>query len=316
MTREKTASVWRQRLYYVGIGVGLLLFGWQLAVAVANVRQRAVLLAAPGWLVAALALAAAGYLLQLGSWLLVMRFLNCRLGPRTAFAGYFLSFLPRYIPGTVWGYWGRGEWLARTYGIGYRTSSTGSLLEAGSFLVVALAIGAFAYAPPPWRLPAAVLLALAGAAAWLLLVRWPAAAGPVQWKLIPLAGAAYFCYWWLQGLGLAALARGLGVSQGIDLLHLTAASAASWSAGFLVLFVPAGFGVRELSLTYLLTTQAGMAPADANLMAVFSRASMIVAELLMLATALIVRKFAAPEIAPGTVAGTAPGPYAPGMGDE
>jgi uncharacterized membrane protein YbhN (UPF0104 family) len=61
------------------------------------------------------------------------------------------------------------------------------------------------------------------------------------------------------------------------------------------LFVPAGIGVRELSLTYLLTTQSGMAPADANLVAVLSRASMIVAELLMLATAMVWRNRAATQ---------------------
>ena len=294
MKEQKRAALWRRWLYFAGVGLGLLLFGWQLALAVANVRQRAVLVAEPGWLLIALALAVGGYLLQWGSWLLVMRFLRRALAPATAFSGYFLSFLPRYIPGTVWGYWGRSEWLARSYGIDYRTSGAGSLLEAGSFLALAATISVYAYAPAPWGLPAALLLLVGAVAAWPLLAHWLAGVRQPQPKVIPAALLAYFFYWWLQGLGLHALCRGLGISAGstaagIDLLHLTAASAASWGAGFLVLFVPAGFGVRELSLTYLLTAQGGMAPADANLLAVFSRASMIVAELLMLSAALVFR---------------------------
>jgi uncharacterized membrane protein YbhN (UPF0104 family) len=89
----------------------------------------------------------------------------------------------------------------------------------------------------------------------------------------------------VQGLGLGAICLALGLGRSVDLLQLTAAAAPGWAAGFLTLLVPAGFGVRELSLTYLLTTQWGLPPADANLVAVLSRVCMIVAELLMLALA-------------------------------
>jgi uncharacterized membrane protein YbhN (UPF0104 family) len=85
----------------------------------------------------------------------------------------------------------------------------------------------------------------------------------------------------------------------VDLVQLVAAAAVGWSAGFLTVFVPAGFGVRELSLAYLLTVYSGMPAGDANLVAVLSRMIMIVAELLMLATAFLVRNRAA-RAAPGT----------------
>jgi hypothetical protein len=267
------------------------LFLWQLAIAAANLRQRAVLVAAPEWLAAAVALIAAAYLIQLGGWLLAMRFLRCALTFGGSYAGYYLSFLPRYIPGTVWGYLGRSEWLARSHGIGYRRSSIGSLLEAGSFVATALVIGALVYLQPPWEWIAALALAVGAAAAWPLLARTGGVlpAGK-QWALIPIAYFAYFCYWVVQGLGLSAICRAVGVGQGVPLVQLVAASAVGWSAGFLMLFVPAGFGVRELSLTYLLTTEAGMAPGDANLVAVLSRVCMIGVELLMLATALLWRR--------------------------
>ncbi len=287
------ANPWRRRLYFVGMLLGSLLFIWQLLAAVANLRQRPVVVAAPAWLLAALLMALIGYLLQLCGWLLVMRFLRSTLSGAEAFAGYFLSFLPRYIPGTVWGYLGRGEWLVRSYGISYRTSSLGSLLEAGSFVVTALLIGVWVYLRPalPPALPVllAALLLGGGAAAWTLIGRLALRCSRLGWSLPAAAAALYLCYWGAQGLALSAVCRGLGLTNGVDLLHLTAASAAGWTAGFLTLLVPAGFGVREWSLTYLLTTQSGMAAADANLVAVVSRLSLIVAELLMLAAALFWR---------------------------
>jgi hypothetical protein len=270
------------------MALGLLLFLWQLASAIGSLQQREVPLASPGWLAAALCIAVAGYLLQFGGWLLVMRGLRCPVTASNSFGGYFLSFLPRYIPGTVWGYLGRSEWLLRRQGIGYRRSGSGSLLEAGSFVVTALLLGVPAYLPPAWQLPAGLLLAVGAAAAWPLLARTGGVApADLQWKLIPVVYLTYFFYWIVQGLGLAAICRALAVGQDVDFLQLTAAAAVGWSAGFLVLFVPSGFGVRELSLTYLLTTQAQMPPADANLVAVLSRLCLILAELLMLGAALL-----------------------------
>ena len=105
--------------------------------------------------------------------------------------------------------------------------------------------------------------------------------------MLPAALVVYVCYWAVQGLSLGAVCRALGIGGDVDFLHLTAASATGWAAGFLTLFVPAGFGVRELSLTWLLTTQSGLPAADANLAAVFSRLCLIVAELLMLAAAVV-----------------------------
>lgn len=295
---QKTVKPWRRRLYYAGMVLGLMLFAWQLVAAVAEVRQRNVPIGGTGWLAAALALVVTGYLVQLGAWLLVMRYLLCRLTFNNTFAGYYLSFLPRYIPGTVWGYLGRGEWLARQLGIGYRKSSIGSLLEAGSFVATALLIGALVYLRAPWQFAAAAATAAAGVIAWPLLARASSAAvSQTRWWWIPAAYVAYACYWCLQGLALEAICRGLGVGQGVDLVQLIAAAAVGWSAGFLTVFVPAGFGVRELSLAYLLSAYSGMAPADANLVAVLSRVIMIVAELLMLATAFLLRN-RAPRSAP------------------
>ncbi|HMY39454.1 MAG TPA: hypothetical protein PK011_09015, partial [Marinagarivorans sp.] len=53
------------------------------------------------------------------------------------------------------------EWLARQLGIGYRKSSIGSLLEAGSFVATALLIGALVYLRAPWQFAAAAATAAA-----------------------------------------------------------------------------------------------------------------------------------------------------------
>lgn len=292
----KPTPAWRRQLYIAGMGLGLLLFGWQLASAVGNLRQSDAQIVTPAWLLVALAAAVGGYMLQLGGWLLVMRLLGCALTPANSFAGYYLSFLPRYVPGTVWGYLGRGEWLAQRHAVGYRTSSAGSLLEAGTFVATALAIGALAYLQAPWQWPVFGLLLAGGVLGWVLLARMGRKqstgekTNPSRWRLLPAAFLVYFCYWAIQGVSLDAVCRALDITPRVDLLHLVAASATGWAAGFLTLFVPAGFGVRELSLTYLLTTQSGVAAADANIAAVLSRLCLIVAELLMLAVAVLWRR--------------------------
>lgn len=283
--RPGSAPGWRTGLYLAGMALGLLLFGWQLWSALANLRGSGMQLVEPVFLVAALGLAVAGYLLQLGGWLLAMRFVSANLTAASSFAGYFLSFLPRYVPGTVWGYLGRSEWLDRYHAVGYRKSSVGSLLEAGSFVATALLAASLAYLAAPWRAPVLLLLAVGCATGWVLLGRSVAAPVRSRLRLIAVALLVYAFYWLVQGLSLGAVCRALGIAQGVDLLHLAAAAGAGWSVGFLTLFVPAGFGVRELSLTYLLTTQSAVPPAEANLVAVLSRVCMIVAELLMLAAA-------------------------------
>ncbi len=69
------------------------------------------------------------FLQQIGAWVLLMRSLNIELPIHKARYIYSLSFLARYIPGSIWGYLSRSEWLLHDYQVSYTSSNYGSILE-------------------------------------------------------------------------------------------------------------------------------------------------------------------------------------------
>lgn len=265
----------------------------QLVYAVQAVRAEPIALRQPTLLAQSFALFVLGYLLQLMAWVAVMRSLNARIGLSFAFQGYYLSFLPRYLPGSVWGYFGRGEWLWTQQQIPYRTTNIGSVFEALFFLISAgiwVAIDWSGSSSWGWALAGG--LALCWGVVWWVGKRQIRHMSPARnytsWLWLLGAGVVYLVYWWAQGLALSAMLRSLGiVATNATVLSLTSSAALAWSVGFLIIFVPSGLGVREVSLAYLLATHSGISAHDASLIAVISRAAMIVAEICLLALALL-----------------------------
>jgi hypothetical protein len=96
----------------------------------------------------------------------------------------------------------------------------------------------------------------------------------------------YLLFWGLQGAALLAIGATLCGPITLGLFPATAAFALAWAIGFLVIFVPAGVGVREWTLSALLAAFTLLPPGQATLIAVISRLGLIVAELLVLAIGL------------------------------
>ncbi len=69
------------------------------------------------------------FLQQIAAWVLIMRSLHVHLPIHQARFIYSLSFLARYIPGSIWGYLSRSEWLLQNYQVSYTVSNYGSVLE-------------------------------------------------------------------------------------------------------------------------------------------------------------------------------------------
>ena len=136
---------WRRVLFALGLALGLALLLWQVWRGYVAIQHYGFRVLCPACLVASLALSLLLQLVQMLAWIQVMRYLGYPLPFGRALAGYMLSFLPRYIPGSVWGYLGRSEWLARSYGISYAGSMTGSLLEALALVVTGLCYVGFYY---------------------------------------------------------------------------------------------------------------------------------------------------------------------------
>jgi len=91
-----------------------------------------------GWLLFSLTLGIIAIAVQILCWTMIMRDLGASISLRQAMTGYVLNFLPRYIPGSVWGYFSRAEWLKKHYSIDYSVSHLGSIIEILSGLFSSL----------------------------------------------------------------------------------------------------------------------------------------------------------------------------------
>jgi hypothetical protein len=279
----------RRALYWAGIVVGFTLFAYQFWLAAEAMRTQPVALVSPLSLGAGLGAELVAYLLLMAGWALIMRLLGVRMGALPVLRGYLLSFLPRYIPGTVWGYFGRNEWLAREHGVAYRQSSTGSILEVIMLVATCGALVA-GWLFPGWAgLLAAVALLAAAAVATVLVVRRLAGGDSSQldstgiaWLTWTAVAVIHLGFWAMHGLATGLVAAAIGAGGGVSLWSFTASFAASWLAGFLAVFVPAGLGVREWVLGELLGRSGAFAPGEPSLIAVLGRFLMVLAELLLL----------------------------------
>ncbi|MCC6457423.1 MAG: flippase-like domain-containing protein [Caldilineaceae bacterium] len=288
---------WRRILYSVGIVLGLGLLAQQAWQGYSALQQIQACVIRPGFLLAALALYVVAYFVQMAAWALIMRALQAPLSPQAVVEGYALSFLPRYIPGSVWGYLSRNEWLAQNYQVSYSVSTTASLLEAALLLVTAGLLGGLFWLPMLWQIPLLELaLVVSGLlASWLVwrALPWLAArlgGKRVQGSFAPRQDLAlwgtttllYVIFWSLQGGALVAITQTLCGGFMLGVFAATAAFALAWAIGFLVVFVPAGLGVREWTLSALLVLFAMLQPGQATLLAVVSRFGLIIAEVVVL----------------------------------
>ena len=164
---------WRRRLYFAGFLLGGLLFVQQLGQVYQAAVTQVVHSVAYGWLVVALLSVMAGTMLQVAAWVYLMGGLGVPLLWRKVVWGYIFSFVPRYVPGSVWGYLSRGEWLFQSQGVSRRVTALGSVLEVlGSACSVCMFAAfeiAVHYLDPSLAGLVIILVALAPFASWWLL---------------------------------------------------------------------------------------------------------------------------------------------------
>jgi hypothetical protein len=238
------------------------------------------------------------------SWRAVLAGLGAHLPLRAATRIFFVGQVGKYIPGSVWPVLAQME-LSRDYGVSRPRSAAASLIV----LALAVPCGGFAAASTLpfvsrdalanywWALIAVpafavllwppVLTRLLGVAFRLL--RRPALEDPLTLRPL-LAGAGWLlvsfaCY----GVATFLLARDLGASiAGPRLLALAVGGyALAWTAGFLVLVVPAGAGVREAVLALALSP--ALASGPAIVLALVARLLATLADLVWAAVGLALR---------------------------
>ena len=287
-------ALWRNRLYWLGLGIGLLFFvgqifkGYQVF---STITLDAALLVRLGGAVAT-GLLALG--LQMVAWRFLMRDLGVPLTWRSVISGYMLSFLPRYIPGSVWGYLSRSEWLKRTYGVPYALSSIGSVLEISIALVTGSAVIGFYYLLNTSGIIQFELLCFEvglPVISWLLLNfalqldfvkrRYAHGLQGVNFSVWAKAFAIYIMLWICYGvLTLILVGQFYSPLSISPLVSATFSFCISWLIGFLVIFSPSGLGIREIALSNVLAKVMGVPLDAASAISVISRLCIACAEIL------------------------------------
>ncbi len=179
---------------------------------------------------------------------------------------FMVANLGRYLPGKVWQIAGLAV-MARGRGVPAGTATAAAVLGQGMALVAAtlVGLGALVGGPPEirsWGLPgAAVVVAITAlglvppvfgraTALWFRLAKQeaPPALGSVhavRWL------ALYFANWALYAFSFWLLAASFGYRG--DVVPVGSAFAAAYVLGYIMIFAPAGVGVREGFLVAFLT---------------------------------------------------------------
>ncbi len=189
-------------------------------------------------------------------WVMVCRQRAITMPRRELYAVWFASQLGRFIPGKIWLFAGRiGLLKSRGYSVA-KTASTlvlELLFSTAAVGVVALIAGVFhpGIAENPsmrWAVTSA------GVAVALLpflspLQKLVFRIKGISFRPVPLRHAIevtlfYTITWVVRGVALWMWFRGMGLDEA-GLLDSMAAAPLSWLAGYIVVLVPGGLGVRE-----------------------------------------------------------------------
>ncbi|MDE0474041.1 MAG: lysylphosphatidylglycerol synthase domain-containing protein [Gammaproteobacteria bacterium] len=215
-----------------------------------------------------------------------------RLSAGDAVSIFMIANMGRYVPGKVWSIAGMAA-LGKGKGVPVAVSATSAVIMQGTGLVAAGAIGLGAFVGGPVPLPRWGLVGAGVAAGLLLLVlavpslfHWAVA---LWFRIVRTAApanltAALVLRWLLQ-VAVAWVAMGasfwiLAASLDMELspVHAGSAFAAAYVAGYLMLFAPAGVGVREGFLVAILAPALGSGPA--TVLAIAARLWMTAAEVI------------------------------------
>ena len=209
--------------------------------------------------------------------------------PRSAMSWYFAGQLGKYVPGGIWPIVGRAELAVRggvprpdayaatglsmvtTYLAAALTICLGSLLSwtyplVGILGLAAFAVGFLAFSNATLRTKVLTVLNRVS----------PRAAALTEPRRLLILTVTHLPAWILMSLSTSVTASAFGADIGI--MHMLFITSASWLAGFVVVGVPGGIGVRESVFTALAGT--ALTPGVAVSLALASRVVFIAVDLL------------------------------------
>jgi glycosyltransferase 2 family protein len=236
----------------------------------------------------------AGLVASLQTWRSLLASLGSPLPQAAAGRIFFIGQLGKYIPGSVWPVLMQTE-LAKAQHVPRARTATAAILA----MVITLSAGLLAViatlpfltsgetAGYRWIVLAAPVLLIGlypkiinPALGWLLrLAKRPPMEHPLTGRAVLVALAWALISWVLLSTHVCLLAVRLGARPGQAALLALGGFAFAWTAGFLVVFAPAGAGVREVILVATLKTV--LDTGEATVITLVSRVLMSVADLVV-----------------------------------
>lgn len=222
-----------------------------------------------GWIGLSCAVLLGGYFFSAWVWGRMVHDLGGpSLAPREAIRIYMVANLGRYLPGKLWQIAGLAL-LARGQGVSAPVATAAAVVGQAVALAGAMLVGLVAVGSAGPELARWAPLAIAGTLALVTIVTVPPLFRPLLRLLmrfvpgdrrpseVPIGAsegirwlALFTANWAGYAFAFALLVRGLSLKG--SFLEVGPAFAASYVLGYLVLFAPAGLGVREgAMLTFL-----------------------------------------------------------------
>lgn len=293
----------RSKIYWIGVLGGFFIFLYQVISGIEFLKGVVLSVEMLGYLGLGLIFTTLSNGARYSGWQQLMKSFGVRL-PWTRFvAGYSLSFLPRLMPGSIWGYVSRSEWLYQVAHIPYRITVFTSSIELALAITSALMLIGLNLARGGGN--SAIIIAIP----FLVLGTWFIAhkllgirleqylsngAGWVRenvsnhWTHFISAGGLITISWVLSSLGLIFLTRAFNISNPMHLMDAMMSFCIAWLIGLLILFVPTGLGVREFTLARILVGNYGLMLPLANAISVIFRIILLSGELIWLALSVLV----------------------------
>ena len=311
---------WRIILYRIGMAIGIMILAYQLYLSLGAFSA----ISAVASLLTRLVLAILCILLALGiqiaAWRAFMHALGIEIPASSAYGHYYLSFVSRYIPGSVWGYFSRAAWLKDKHHIDYSQTNIGSIIEIGAGLLSIVVMAGIQRVV----IDTGISLLLSVSAVLLLpiavhqVIRLTARLikpGVDRWGLsqlqhlrcLPFILGVYLltANWFLYGSALYLAGRVLGFNLVLpDFSHLTYLPllySLAWLAGFLILFLPSGLGVRELALSIGLVNNFALDTSQATAIALLLRGMILFGELVWFSVTFLISRRAPRHTQKGNV---------------
>lgn len=214
---------------------------------------------------------------------------------------YMISFLPRYIPGSFWGYITRSAFLLDKFSTPPDTAYFSSLIEFLIGIIALVIVSLISLVFEEGFLPTLLISFLLLSASILLGILLKITVRQMaKYRIcgfsVPISISSYSIRRWLASISLISINMflyGLGLNLiSISLLgnnhpFLTEISISfplyyclSYLTGLLIFIFPSGLGIREVTLSFLLTANLGYTQQQASGIAVIFRLCTLAAEII------------------------------------